>query len=170
LRCVAKQWNNQPKAKQCNNEVIDENVTTMHITKGDFLLSDDKSRLDIEVIHRFLTNSYWAKGISRDIVDKSIQHSLCFGVYKQSQQVGFARIISDQATFAYLADVFTLESARGNGLAKWMVTNIKKHPDLQGLRRWLLATSDAHSLYAQYGNFTPIADPSIWMEIRTPYE
>ncbi|OJJ23859.1 GNAT family N-acetyltransferase [marine bacterium AO1-C] len=142
----------------------------MHITKGDFLLSDNKDQLNIEVIHGFLTNSYWAKGISQEIVEKSIQHSLCFGVYKQNNQIGFARIISDYATFAYLADVFILESARGNGLAKWMVELIKKHPDLQGLRRWLLATSDAHSLYAQYGGFTPITDPGIWMEIRTPYE
>ncbi len=142
----------------------------IHITKGDFLLSDDKRQLDIDMIYHFLTNSYWAKGIARDTVEKSIQHSLCFGVYKLEQQVGFARVISDQATFAYLADVFIVESARGNGLAKWMVMNIKAHPELQGLRRWMLATKDAHQLYAQYGGFTPVAYPNIWMEITTPYE
>lgn len=142
----------------------------MHITKGDFLLSDNKERLDVEVIHQFLSNSYWAKGITKDRIEKSIQHSLCFGVYHNSKQVGFARIISDYATFAYLADVFIVESFQGKALAKWLVTSIRQHPDLQGLRRWMLATRDAHELYAQYADFVPIAKPDIWMEIYLPYE
>lgn len=141
----------------------------MNITKNGFLLSTDKDKLDVEVIYQFLSNSYWATNIPRDIVAKSLENSLCFGIYKDNRLVGFARTITDYATFAYLADVFVLEEFRGNGLSKWLVDNIKQHPDLQGLRRWMLATKDAHQLYKQYAGFVPITSPGMWMEITTSY-
>ncbi|MBI4853357.1 MAG: GNAT family N-acetyltransferase [Acidobacteria bacterium] len=136
----------------------------METKKGDFLISTDNSSLDLSVIHSFLTNSYWASGIPIDIVKKSIENSLCFGLYNQGNQVGFARVISDYATFAYLADVFILPSERGKGLSKWLMETIKTHPKLQGLRRWMLATRDAHGLYKQFG-FEPIANPERLMAI-----
>ncbi len=135
--------------------------------RGEFLISTDPARLDLEVIHEFLTNlSYWAKGIPREILARSIEHSLCFGVYDGSgAQVGFARVISDFATYAYIADVFVLESHRGHGLGKWLMECILQHPALQGLRRWNLTTRDAHELYAQVG-FTPLKAPERYMEIQ----
>ena len=138
---------------------------------GGFLISTNRELLDLEVIRGFLTNSYWAKGISREIVARSIEHSLCFGIYDaKGSQVGFARVISDRATYAYLGDVFVLESHRGRGLSKWLMECIVKHPELQGLRRWTLATRDAHGLYRQFGFGAP-AHPDRQMEIldRTPY-
>lgn len=135
--------------------------------QGEFLLSTDPARLDIDVIHGFLTNSYWAKGIPRELVARSMENSLCFGVYAEGKQVAFARIVSDFATFAYLGDVFVLESYRGRGLAKWMMECITKHPQLQGLRRWVLLTRDAHPLYSQFG-FTPVAKPDRYMELHNP--
>ena len=141
----------------------------MNITKNGFLLSTDKDKLDIDVIHQFLSNSYWAANIPHDVVKKSLEHSLCFGIYKDKQLAGFARTITDYATFAYLADVFILDEFRGNGLSKWLVDCIRQHPDLQGLRRWMLATKDAHKLYSQYAGFVPIASPEMWMEITTSY-
>lgn len=129
-------------------------------------ISTDKSRLQPEVIHDYLCNhSYWAKGIPMEMVLKSIENSIAFGVYDQEKQVGFARVTSDKATFAYLADVFILEEYRGQGLSKWLMESIFKHPDLQGLRRWVLATRDAHGLYAQYG-FTPLDAPENFMQIK----
>ncbi|UYZ58662.1 GNAT family N-acetyltransferase [Hymenobacter latericus] len=130
-----------------------------------FTVSTDSRRLDVGLIHDFLSNrSYWAPGISRELVERSIRNSLCFGVYAaQGQQVGFARIISDRATFAYLCDVFVLEEYRGQGLSKLLMTYIAAHPELQGLRRWMLGTRDAHSLYAGFG-FTPLASPERFME------
>ena len=120
--------------------------------RDEFVISTDPARLDLDVIHEFLTNCYWAKGISRDVVARSIKHALCFGIYDGSRaQVGFARVISDFATIAYLGDVFVLKSHRGRGLSKWMMECITQHPALQGLRRWILLTSDAHRLYAQFG-------------------
>ncbi|EAY31929.1 GNAT family N-acetyltransferase [Microscilla marina] len=141
----------------------------MNITKNGFLLSTDKAKLQVGGIHSFLASSYWATNIPKATVEKSIKHSLCFGIYKENQQVGFARIMSDYATFAYLADVFVLEAYRGHGLAKWLVQSIRQHPDLQGLRRWMLATHDAHALYAQYADFVPIENPEMWMEIKESY-
>ena len=126
-------------------------------------ITDDKSILQIEVIHRFLANSYWSKNIPVETVIQSIENSICFGVYVESKQVGFARVISDKATFAYLADVFILEAYRGNGLSKMLMKHIMNHASLQGLRRWLLATRDVHGLYAQYG-FQPLEIPERWME------
>jgi GNAT superfamily N-acetyltransferase len=136
--------------------------------RGEFLFSTNPARLDIDVIHTFLTNCYWAKGIPRDVVARSIEHSLCFGVYDEGgRQVGFARVITDFATIAYLGDVFILESHRGRGLSKWLMESIMRHAALQGLRRWILLTRDAHALYSQYG-FTPVKAPERYMELYRP--
>jgi GNAT superfamily N-acetyltransferase len=124
----------------------------------------DKSRLNIDLIHKFLAASYWSEGIPREIVLKSIQESDCFGVYKSGEQVGFARIISDHATFAYLADVFVIPEEQGHGLGKWLMATIMNSAQYRNLRRWLLATKDAHELYRQFG-FTE-APPDRFMEIR----
>lgn len=133
-----------------------------------YTISTDKSLLDVSMIFNYLSKeSYWAKGISENVVRRSIEHSLCFGVYIENKQVGFARIISDFATYAYLADVFLLQDYRGKGLSKRLMETIVDHQDLQGLRRWALATADAHGLYARYG-FTPIAKPERWMEKHNP--
>src|SRR6202048_3778160 len=123
---------------------------------GGFLISTNRGLLDLDVIRGFLTNSYWAKGISREVVARSIEHSLCFGIYDaKGSQVGFARVISDRATYAYLGDLFVLESHRGRGLSKWLMECIVRHPALQNLRCWILLTRDAHALYSQFG-FTPV--------------
>jgi GNAT superfamily N-acetyltransferase len=136
--------------------------------QGEFLISTDRSRLDIHVIHGFLTNCYWAKGIPQEIVARSIERSLCFGIYDVGgAQAGFARVVSDYATVAYLGDVFVLESYRGRGLSKWMMECITQHPALQNLRRWILLTGDAHGLYSQFG-FTPIEAPERYMELHRP--
>jgi GNAT superfamily N-acetyltransferase len=129
------------------------------------VVSTDRARLDLDVIHGFLTGCYWARGISRELVARSIENALCFGVYEEGQQIGFARVISDYATYAYLGDVFILEGYRGRGLSKWLMECIVQHPQLQGLRRWSLVTGDAHGLYTQFG-FTPLAAPERWMEIH----
>lgn len=130
--------------------------------------STDKSRLDIDAIHAFLSReSTWALGISRAVVEKSIANSLCFGGYEDGRLVAFARVISDFATFANLVDVFVLASHRGRGHGKAMVAAVMAHPDLQGLRRFTLATSDAHGLYAGFG-FTPLAKPATAMERYDP--
>jgi GNAT superfamily N-acetyltransferase len=136
-------------------------------SKGDFEISTDPARINVESVHEFLTNSYWAKGIPLETVQRSIENSICFGMYFAQQQIGFARVISDCATFAYLADVFILPAYRGRGLSKWLMECIVAHPNLQGLRRWTLATRDAHQLYAQYG-FTPFQKPDRWMERHDP--
>src|SRR5690242_2350346 len=120
---------------------------TQEWRRGDYFISADKSRLDLTVIHDFLTTSYWAAGIPIETVKKSIEHSLAFGVYKEGKQVGFARVITDFATFAYIGDVFILEDYRGQGLSKWLMEVIANYPELQGLRRWVLLTRDAHRLY-----------------------
>ena len=129
-----------------------------------YQISTDKSLLNKKVIHEFISNSYWAKEIPMEILELSIENSICFGVYENDVQVGFARVVTDKATFGYLADVFILESHRGKGLSKMLMDAIISHPDLQGLRRFMLATRDAHGLYAQYG-FTPVALPDRLMEI-----
>lgn len=130
-------------------------------------IDTNPARLDLTVIHAFLTTSYWATGIPLDVVERSIDGSLCFGVYDGNEQVGFARVVTDRATFAYLADVFVLPSHRGRGLATRLMDTIVAHPDLQGLRRWLLATRDAHALYARYG-FTALAAADRFMERHDP--
>ena len=140
---------------------------THEYNRGEFAVSTDPARLDLNVIHQFLTTSYWAAGIPFEVVERSIEHSLCFGVYHKDRQVGFARVITDYTTFAYLADVFVIEEYRGQGLAKWLVEVIVAHPKLQGLRRWMLATRDAHTLYGKVG-FVEVKAPERWMERHDP--
>jgi N-acetylglutamate synthase-like GNAT family acetyltransferase len=140
---------------------------TFERSQGEFTVSTDPARVDLELVYDFLTNCYWAKGITRDVVSRSLENSLSFGVYRGAKQVGFARVITDRATFAYIADVFILESYRGRGLSKLLMQCIMEHPELQGLRRWSLATTDAHGLYSQFG-FGPVAKPEMWMEIHRP--
>jgi GNAT superfamily N-acetyltransferase len=131
--------------------------------RDEFLISTDRERLSLDVVHGFLTNCYWAKGIPREVVVRSIEGALCFGVYEGSVQVGFARVISDFATIAYVGDVFVLETHRGRGLAKWLMECIIEHPALQNLRRWILTTRDSHGLYSQVG-FTQLKAPEAFME------
>jgi GNAT superfamily N-acetyltransferase len=141
---------------------------TFEQRRGVFLISTNRSLQDLNVIHGFLANCYWAKGIPRDVVARSIENSLCFGVYEESgTQVGFARVVSDFATVAYLGDVFVLESHRGRGLGRWMMECIMRHPALQNLRRWILLTRDAHGLYSQFG-FTELKNPERYMELHRP--
>ena len=128
-------------------------------------ISTDPSRLQLDAIHAYLTRSYWSPGIPRDVVARAIAHSMCFGLYQGESQVGFARVVTDKASFAYLADVYVLEAHRGQGLSKRLVGEILAHPDLQGLRRFLLATADAHGLYSQFG-FNALARPQNMMELR----
>jgi len=132
-----------------------------------FLISTDTSRLDRALIAEFLRGSYWASGIPREIVDRSIENALCFGLYEDSRQIGFARVITDFATFAYLSDVFVLESHRGRGLGIWLMEVVMGHPALQNLRRWMLATRDAHGLYEKFG-WRPLSHPERIMEIVVP--
>jgi GNAT superfamily N-acetyltransferase len=135
--------------------------------RGDLLLSTDPSRLDVSVIHAFLSRSYWAQGIPREVVELSIEHSVCFGLYRRDDQIGFARAVTDRSTFAYLADVFILEPHRGRGLSKWLLSFVLSHPGLQNLRRFLLVTRDAHGLYEQFG-FRPLENPERYAEIVRP--
>ncbi len=136
--------------------------------KDGFLISTDKQLLQFDVIHDFLKTSYWSPGIPLDVVKRAAEGSIAFGIYKESgEQVGYARVISDCATFAYLADVFVLETERGKGLSKWLMECLLQLPELQRLRRWSLATRDAHGLYAQFG-FTPLDNPDIMMQIARP--
>jgi GNAT superfamily N-acetyltransferase len=139
----------------------------MNVQRGEFLISTDPARLDLDAIHGFLAGSYWAKAIPRQVVARSIQHSLCFGLYEGERQVGFARVITDRATYAYLADVFVLESHRGRGLARWLMETVLAHPELQGLRRFNLVTRDAHDLYRKVG-FSGLAHPERHMEMSRP--
>jgi GNAT superfamily N-acetyltransferase len=140
-------------------------VTREPWRRDGYLISTDRSMLDLEVIHGYLRESYWAAGVPEDVVRRSIENSLCFGVYRGEEQAGFARVVTDRATFAYLADVFVLEEHRGWGLGKRLVEAVVSHPDLQGLRRWMLATRDAHELYRRY-EFAELARPEIFMERR----
>ena len=135
--------------------------------QGEYTISTEKARLDIEVIHGFLDTSYWAAGRSKATILRSIENSISFGLYKGDQQVGFARVVTDFATFAWIADVFVLEGHRGQGLSKWLMEVIIGHPDLQGFRRWVLATKDAHELYRPFG-FSELKIPERWMERHDP--
>ena len=124
----------------------------MERTRGDYTLSTDPARLDRGLIHRFLSEeSYWAPGIPRQVVERALDNSLCFGVYRAGEQAAFARAVTDRATFGYLADVFVVEAHRGAGLGVWLVECVLEHPDLQGLRQFILGTADAHDLYARFG-------------------
>jgi N-acetylglutamate synthase-like GNAT family acetyltransferase len=137
----------------------------MEWKKNQYMISDDKNLLDLSFIHEFLTKSYWSLGIQDSIVKKSIENSLTFGVFEGNKQIGFAKMITDRATFAYLADVFIVNEYCGKGLGKWLMECIMSHPDLQGLRRMMLATRDAHSLYSKFG-FTALTQAERFMEIR----
>lgn len=152
------------------------------VRRGEYLVSTNPALLDLDVIHGFLADCYWAKGIPRELVARAIDHSLCFGIYHESAvtsdpetharklgrtQVGFARVVSDFATVAYQGDVFILGPHRGRGLSKWMMECIMQHPQLQGLRRWILLTRDAHRLYERFG-FTPVKAPERYMELHRP--
>jgi GNAT superfamily N-acetyltransferase len=136
----------------------------MEAKRDDYTISTDHGRFDLNVIHGYLTRSYWAEGIPRELVAQSIANSLCFGIYHGEKQVGFARVITDKTTFGYLADVFVLEEYRGKGLSKWLMEVIMAHPELQGFRRWLLATRGAHGLYQKFG-FDRLGHPENMMEI-----
>ncbi|MBA8884873.1 GNAT family N-acetyltransferase [Dokdonella fugitiva] len=132
------------------------------------LFSTDRARLDIDAIHAYLAHeSYWVPGIHRELVERAIERSLCFGVYEGTRQLGFARVVTDGAGFAYLCDVFVVDAARGRGIGKRLMEFTFAHPDLQRVRRFILATRDAHGLYAQYG-FTPLANPEKFMERYDP--
>jgi GNAT superfamily N-acetyltransferase len=135
---------------------------------GEYTISTDNERLDISLIHDFLANqSYWAQGRKIEVVQRSLENSLNFGLYKNSLQIGFARVVTDYATFAWIADVFVLPEYRGLGLSKWLMEVILSHPELQGFRRWVLATKDAHDLYARFG-FIGLHRPERWMERPDP--
>jgi len=128
-------------------------------------ITSDKSRMSVEAAHAFLTQSYWSSGVPLSIVQKAFDNSLCFAALRGGEQVGFARVVTDKATFAYLADVYVLQAHRGQGLARQIVEAVQRHPELQGLRRFMLATRDAHDLYARFG-FTALSVPSSFMELH----
>jgi GNAT superfamily N-acetyltransferase len=134
------------------------------LTKGDYRITTDADKLDLDAIHAYLSRSFWAEGIPKETVARSIANSLCFGLFDRGAQVGFARVVTDRATYAYLCDVYVLESHRGRGLGKWLVETVMAHPDLQGLRRFQLVTRDAHGLYRRHGFETP-DHPERQMEI-----
>lgn len=140
----------------------------MLVTNAEFAIDTDKSRLDIDAIQAFLVNdSYWASTRTREQTETAIENSICFGLYHGDRQIGFARVVSDRATFAYVGDVYVIDEFRGRGLSKWLMETMLAHPQLQGLRRWILATRDAHGLYAQFG-FTELVHPDRWMELPAP--
>ena len=135
--------------------------------RGEYEISTDPARIDIDVVHGYLRRSYWAEDIPREVVARAVSNSLNFGLYAAGGQVGFARVITDHATYAYIADVFVLEEHRGRKLAVWLMECVAAHPRLQGLRRWSLGTADAHKLYEKSG-FTSMANPERWMEKAYP--
>jgi len=137
---------------------------TVH-SRGNFCISTDRNRLDIQAIHAYLSNSYWSPGIPIHVTQRAIAGSLCFGLFQDAKQIGFARVISDCATFAYLCDVYVLDDYQKQGLGQWLMEVIVAHPDLQGLRRFVLVTRDAHGLYQRFG-FCPLARPDGYMEIH----
>lgn len=140
----------------------------MQWRRGDYLISTERERLDWDVIHNYISKeSYWGRGRSPERVRRSVENSLPFGIYRGERQVGFARVVTDYATFAWIADVFVLEEFRGQGLSKWLMEVMLSHPELQGFRRWVLATKDAHGLYRQFG-FSELLKPERWMERHDP--
>ena len=136
-------------------------------TRDDCLVTTDPARVDVNAVHQYLTASYWAEGIPRETVQRSIDHAIPFMLYAEGKPAGFARVVSDRATVAYVGDVFVLPKFRGRKLSVWMMECIVVHPELQGLRRWILLTRDAHGLYAKFG-FTTLVAPERWMERWTP--
>lgn len=140
----------------------------MNWASGEFTIDTDNARLDVDAVQAFLENdSYWAQTRTRDQTETAIANSICFGLYLGERQIGFARVVSDRATFAYIGDVYVLDEFRGQGLSKWLMETIIAHPELQGLRRWVLATRDAHGLYEKYG-FHELVHPERWMERPAP--
>ncbi len=136
--------------------------------KGEYLVTTEQRQLDLDALHRFLAQkSYWARRIPRSVFERSLKNSLCFGLFQGKKQIGFARCVSDFATVAYLSDVFVLPQYRGRGLAKWLIHCVTSHPELRNLRRWILVTRDAHSLYRKHG-FSQLAHPESFMEIHNP--
>lgn len=133
-------------------------------TRGQYWITTDPQKLDVDAIHAYLTRSFWAEGIPKATVAKAVANSLCFGLFDGSAQVGLARVVTDRATYAYLCDVYVLETHRGRGLGKWLIETVMAHPDLQGLRRFQLVTRDAHGLYSRHGFAAPI-NPDRHMEI-----
>ncbi len=150
-----------------NTLIEDADLAPIRESRGDYTISTDPARLDLDMIHAYVHHSYWAAGRPREVMVRALRHSLNFGLYHSDRQVGLARVITDYATFAYLCDVFILEEHRGAGLGKWLIEVVLAHPGLQGVRRWMLATRDAHELYARYG-FTPLAAPDRQMERICP--
>ena len=136
----------------------------MEQTRGDYTISTDPARMNVDAIHAYLSRSYWAEGVPREIVERSLLGSLTFGLFHRGAQVGLARVVTDRATFAYLCDVYVLEEHRGRGLSKWMMEFVMKHPELQGVRRFQLVTRDAHGLYSRFG-FKPPMNPERHLEI-----
>ncbi len=135
--------------------------------RGDFMVTTDLSRMDMNVVYGYFSRAYWCEGLPRETLERAMQNSLCFGVLEGEKQVGFARVVSDRTTFAYVCDVFVLESHQGRGLGTWLMQCVVRHPELQGLRRWHLTTRDAHSLYRKVG-FTLLSKPERHMEVFTP--
>lgn len=140
----------------------------IRIQKDNFTISTDPTKLDLDAIAEMLTRAYWASGRPRERTERAIKNSLVFGLYAGDKQIGLARVVSDYAVFAYLCDVFIHEDYRSHGLGKWLIETVMTHPDLQGLRRWTLATSDAHGLYRQFG-WNDLQNPDKWMEILRPF-
>ena len=136
-------------------------------TRDEYTVSADPARLDLVAVHAYLARSYWAEGIPVETVRRAVAGSLCFGLYHGPEQVGFARVVTDRATFAYLCDVYVLEEYRGRGLARWLMAYVLAHPDLQGLRRFVLVTKDAHDLYRPFGFVAP-ANPGGYLEVARP--
>jgi len=134
----------------------------IELSKDNYIISTDPVKLDIDAIADMLTRAYWAQGRTRDMIARYIQHSLVFGLYHGGKQIGLARVVTDYTTFAWLCDVFIHEDHRGHGLGKWLMETVNAHPDLQGLRRWMLATRDAHGLYEQFG-WKLLDHPERWM-------
>lgn len=135
--------------------------------RGEYSITTDPSKIDFDVVHGYLARSYWSEGIPRAMVERAATHSFCFSLFKGTAQIGFARLVTDYTTYAYLCDVFILEEYRGLGLSKWLMECVVKHPELQGLRRWTLATRDAHGLYRKIG-FTELKAPDRFMELHRP--
>lgn len=146
----------------------EEGSPSIEVRRGEMTITTARERMDVHEIHACLSRTYWAAGIPLEVVSKAIRHSLCFGMFDgEGRQVGFARVVTDYATFAYLCDVYVLETLRGQGLGKWLMEVVVSHPMILGLRRFLLATRDAQPLYAQYG-FAPLPRPERFMQIHRP--
>ena len=150
------------RATTAPDDGLDDPV--VELQRGPYTISTDRTRIDVAAVHDFLSKTYWSPGIPEAVVRRAIAGAICFGIYHGRDQVGFARVITDRATYAYLSDVYVLESHRGQGLAKWMMEAVMAHPSLQGLRRFALSTRDAHSLYSQFG-FQIVGNPERQMEI-----